>query len=1041
MAESAIAKAYVQIIPSAQGIKGKLTEALGGEAASAGTSSGKTLGNKLAEGLSGASAVVGKAFTAVVKTGAAALAGATAGIAAISKQALDAYGDYEQLVGGVETLFKDSADIVEKYAANAYKSAGLSANDYMESVTGFSASLLQSLGNDTGAAAEYANTAMVDMSDNANKMGTNMGDIQNAYQGFAKQNYTMLDNLKLGYGGTKEEMERLISDANKVKTANGEMADLSIESFADIVEAIHIIQSEMDITGTTAEEASTTIQGSVGSMKASWQNLLVGVADDSQDFDGLMGEFVESVETAASNILPRVQTILGGLGSLVSGLAPVIAEVLPTLVTTVLPDLLNAGVSMVTAFVDAMVTAIPEIAPQLASAAVTIMGTLADAVTANAPILLQAAMDVARTVMTDVLGMSQENADGVIGVLEDVLGACQTVFDALTGAVDTVISAVEDAGINWGAIWDGIGAAVSWAGELVSAAIAAIGDMLGWLVDESTTDGTLLNAVWDGIGAAVSGAGDVITGAVEALGGFAEWLFSGSAGAEAFQAAIVGLASALAVYKGVMLAQKAVTIAVTGVQAALNVVMNANPIGILVTAIGALVGALLYLWNTNDGFREAVTSAWEAIKSAFSSAIDAICGFFSDLGTAAGEIWDGIKETVGGVIDAISGFFTGLAETASSVWETIKNAVQVAVMFIGEVISAAVNIITLPFQFIWENCKDIILGAWDAITGAVSAALDTIGGILSGAWDTISGAVSTAWDGISSVIGSAWDGISSTVGGALDTVGGAISSGWESVKSWTSSAWDTVSSTVSSAAGNIKEKVSGKWAEIQANNKACWDAVKSVTSTVWGNIKSTVGDKVGGIKSVISDKLTAAKNVVTSVFSAIKNAISDKINSAKETVSSVIEKIKGFFNFSWSLPKLKMPHLSITGSFSISPPSVPHFGIEWYAKAMDTPMVLSAPTIFGASGGKLLAGGEAGEEIVSGADTLMGMIRGAVGGELSGGMTSLEEKLDRLISLLSQLAGVNITVNGADYRSKMELAEAIIDLITREKERRAAAFG
>mgnify|MGYP000373323172 CR=1 FL=1 len=309
-----IAKAYVQIVPSMQGIKGKLTEALSGEAISAGTNSGKTMGNALAGGLRSAAGTIGKVFSVAAKTAVAGFTAAAAAVAAVSKSALNAYADYEQLVGGVETLFGNASDKVLQNANRAFQTAGLSANEYMETVTSFSASLLQSVGKDTKKAAEYADQALVDMSDNANKMGSNMRDIQNAYQGFAKQNYTMLDNLKLGYGGTKEEMERLIADANKVKQANGEMADLSIDSFADITKAIHIVQTEMGITGTTAKEASTTIQGSVGMMKASWKNLLVGVADDTQDFGGLMDNFVDSVGTAAKNILPRVETILGGIG-------------------------------------------------------------------------------------------------------------------------------------------------------------------------------------------------------------------------------------------------------------------------------------------------------------------------------------------------------------------------------------------------------------------------------------------------------------------------------------------------------------------------------------------------------------------------------------------------------------------------------------------------------------------------------------------------------------------------------------------------------
>lgn len=246
----------------------------------------------------------------------------------VGKQSVSQYARYEQLVGGVETLFKNSADTVQKYAEVAYKTAGLSANDYMEQVTSFSASLIQSLGGDTRKAAEYGNLAIIDMSDNANKMGTSMQMIQNAYQGFAKQNYTMLDNLKLGYGGTKTEMQRLIKDANEVKKANGEMADLTIERFGDVVEAIHIIQQQMGITGTTSKEAASTIEGSTGSMRASWENLLVAIADDNKDIGKSVDEFVGTVVTNAKNLVPRIKVVVNGIKKLVNS---IVTEVFPRL--------------------------------------------------------------------------------------------------------------------------------------------------------------------------------------------------------------------------------------------------------------------------------------------------------------------------------------------------------------------------------------------------------------------------------------------------------------------------------------------------------------------------------------------------------------------------------------------------------------------------------------------------------------------------------------------------------------------------------------
>lgn len=307
------------------------------------------------------SSKIGKGLGAAAKIGAAAIGAAATAVGALTKKSLEEYAEYEQLVGGVETLFKDSADVVKQYANNAYQTAGLSANGYMETVTSFSASLLQSLGGDTEAAAKQADLAVTDMADNANKMGTAMGDIQNAYQGFAKQNYTMLDNLKLGYGGTKEEMQRLIDDANALNAAQGNLTNYSIDSYSDIVSAIHDVQTEMGITGTTAKEASTTIQGSLSAMKSAWTNLLTGIGDDSQDLDKLINNFVDSTGTAAENILPRLGKIITGIGSLAERLAPVVAAAIPGLVTTVLPKLVQAGVSMIGAILQGLVQMLPQI--------------------------------------------------------------------------------------------------------------------------------------------------------------------------------------------------------------------------------------------------------------------------------------------------------------------------------------------------------------------------------------------------------------------------------------------------------------------------------------------------------------------------------------------------------------------------------------------------------------------------------------------------------------------------------------------------------
>ena len=373
---------------------------------------------------SGVGQVLLKGIGTFAKWGAAAATAAATATAALVKSAVTAYSDYEQLVGGVETLFKDSASEVQKYAANAYQTAGLSANEYMETVTGFSASLLQSLDGDTKAAAEKANVAITDMSDNANKMGTSMESIQNAYQGFAKQNYTMLDNLKLGYGGTKEEMQRLLEDAEKL---SGQKFDLS--SYADIVDAIHVVQTEMGITGTTAKEAATTIQGSVNMTKAAWQNLVVGIADDTQDFDVLVNNFVESVTTAGNNILPRVEIALKGVGTLVEKLAPIIAKTVPNIVSTTLPSMIKAGTSMIRALLDGLLKAVPELIPCFKD----IINQLIEVIVDNLPLIIEAAVTIAGAIVS-----------GLVEALPDILTAgiqlIQSLAQGLTNGIPTILS-------------------------------------------------------------------------------------------------------------------------------------------------------------------------------------------------------------------------------------------------------------------------------------------------------------------------------------------------------------------------------------------------------------------------------------------------------------------------------------------------------------------------------------------------------------------------------------------------------------------------
>ena len=421
---------------------------------------------------------IGSSAIKVGKGLAVAGAAAATAVTALVSKSVGAFADYEQLTGGVETLFGAGGRSVEEYAQSvgksvsdiqgkydslmsaqnvvlenankAYMTAGMSANEYMDTVTGFSASLISSLGGDTNKAADYANSALVDMSDNANKMGTDMESIKNAYQGFAKQNYTMLDNLKLGYGGTQEEMKRLLSDAEKL---TGQRYDIS--SFADITQAIHAIQTQMDITGTTAKEASTTISGSWGSLKAAFQNVLVGLTTGGDMFDQSLDALINTAVTFGQNIIPAIKGALSGIGYLIEGLAPVIGETIPPLINDLAPTLANSAVSLISSLVNGLTQNATQFSECLSNMIIVAVAGISTVV----PQLLDAASKIVSNLMQGLTNSMPQIVNGAVTLIEGlvnglvnnipllIMGAVQLVASLANGLIAN-LPRIIDAGVN-----------------------------------------------------------------------------------------------------------------------------------------------------------------------------------------------------------------------------------------------------------------------------------------------------------------------------------------------------------------------------------------------------------------------------------------------------------------------------------------------------------------------------------------------------------------------------------------------------------------
>lgn len=438
MADNTIAKAYVQIIPTTRGIKGSLESELGGSTNSAGIAAGNTFGAALKKTVAGLA--IGKTITDTIK------------------KSVEEGAALQQSMGGIETMFKDNADKVMKYASDAYKTAGMSANEYMETVTGFSASLLQSLGGDTGKAADIANMALTDMSDNANKFGTDMGAIQNAYQGFAKQNYTMLDNLKLGYGGTKTEMERLLADASKLSGQKYDIGNLS-----DVYDAIHVVQNELGVTGTTAKEAAYTLSGSFSQLKASFTNVLGGLAlgeDIKPSLNALGSTFTTFF---SGNLIPTISNVFAALPS---ALVTTVNELAPTLIPAgmeLLGSLYDGVTAAIPSLIDTVGELIPTIVTQLAEGlpklfeqATTMFMKIVEAIPVVVPKLLKALPQIVNGIINAVVKMGPQ-------LFKTAGTALFNIVKAIPGIIGSALSAISNVGLNLvKGLWNGISNAAGW---------------------------------------------------------------------------------------------------------------------------------------------------------------------------------------------------------------------------------------------------------------------------------------------------------------------------------------------------------------------------------------------------------------------------------------------------------------------------------------------------------------------------------------------------------------------------------------------------
>ncbi|MBT0951453.1 PblA [Streptococcus infantis] len=832
-----IAQAYVQLIPSARGITGKIQSILNPEASAAGQSAGQSLGSSLVGVMTKviAAAGIGKALSAAISEGAA----------------------LQQSLGGIETLFKGSADKVKGYANEAYKTTGLSANAYMENVTGFSASLLQSLGGDTNKAAETANMAMIDMSDNANKMGTSMESIQMAYQGFAKQNYTMLDNLKLGYGGTKQEMQRLLADAEKLTGVKYDINNLS-----DVYSAIHAIQENLDITGTTAKEAASTFSGSFESMKASAQNVLGKLALGENILPSLHALLKTTSTFLFDNFLPMVGNIFSGLGLvLTEGISQIASQLFGDAFGSVVFDQLSRVTGIFETFFD------------------MIFGSLSK----------QDNIDILNTI-----GFSEETATQIVNIADNI----RVTFENIGSAIGDVIGIVGDFVGDLLGIKDGeqginlLGTAFESVTNFIRKASENFSKFTKWLKDSPIALDLLKSAVvgitsaWAGYKAVMT----VIKG-IEAIRNATLSITNGLMLAQFVRTGALTTAEA---------ANAAATMGASGAFGIFNAVLAANPIGLIVTAVAALTAALVWFFTQTETGQKIWSSFVDWIKQAWQGIADFFVGLWSGISEGASTLWDGVVTTWNAYVESLKAMWNAVVTFFSDLWETIKEAASTA----WTLITTAVMMVVQPFidgfmniwnnisdglTQVWEGIKMIFEGAWEFIKSIFLGAILIIIDLVTGNFDQLGVDLSLIWEGIKNGISLIWEGIKTYFSGVVDVIVGyatgvfenfsnVLSTIWEFIKTAASMAWEWIKSTVSNLITGLIQGAQNLWNNFVSFLSSLWENIKSTASAAWAGLKSLV---LGFINGLVSGAQTAWNNMkqavsdlvtkITNIFNGIKN--------------------------------------------------------------------------------------------------------------------------------------------------------------------------